>query len=112
MSLASSKGIEVLSLSAATTGTGTSVNIPISSNNPRINVRGVGTISGGTLILEEASSPAYTGTWSQLLSITASALTGGAEQVVHILGTLGAVRGRISSNITGGGSVTVGVISD
>jgi hypothetical protein len=78
-------------------------------------IRGVGTIGGGTLITEEADmTPAeqlentYNGTWSQLQSQAASAVTGGAQIAIHIgPNSYRFVRVRISSNITGGGTVYV-----
>lgn len=112
MPAASQKGVATTLLAPVTTGTGLGVAVPITSKNPRVHIIGAGTISGGTLIIEEALDPSYSGTWSQLLSVTASSLTGGAEQVLHILGTLSAIRARISSNITGGGTIAVTLVSD
>jgi hypothetical protein len=114
MTVATLKGQTTELLPAlTTTGTGVAVSVPISSKCPRFHVRGAGTISGGTIIIEEALSPDYTGTWSQIQSIAASGLTGGAEQVIHLIdSTISAVRARISSNITGGGSVSVDLVSD
>lgn len=67
-----------------------------------------GTTSGGTIIIEESDLRSYTGTWSQLLSQAASGFTGGAKLCAHIrLGAAGWVRARVSSTITGGGTVTV-----
>ncbi len=72
-----------------------------------------GTTSGGTVTVEEAYfdpnvTGTYTGTWSVIGSaVSASTFTGGAQSVVHIVGSFWAVRVRISSNITGGGSVTI-----
>lgn len=68
----------------------------------------VGTTSGGTLLIEEASRQNYSGTWSQIASVSASAFTGGAQQVYHVSPSRFAfLRVRISSNITGGGNVLV-----
>lgn len=101
------KGQEVTIFPAATTGTGSSYLVPVSDKNPVFSFRGAGTISGGTVLLEEAMDPDYSGTWSVLYTLTASNLTGGATQVIHILGSVRAVRVRVSSNITGaGGSIT------
>lgn len=72
-----------------------------------------GTTSGGVILIEEAdwdpeSEPDYTGTWSQIASINASSFTGGAQVAYHVSPTsLGFVRARISSAITGGGSIKV-----
>jgi hypothetical protein len=80
-------------------------------------VRGIGTITGGTLIIEEADwnqfiDVDYTGTWSQIQSVTLSTLSGGAQLSIHITdSSYGFVRARISSTVTGGGSITVAVRS-
>lgn len=109
MTLAASKGVAASSLSLATTGTGAAVAIPSTFDNSFFVITGAGTISGGTVILEEADSDTYAGTWSQLTSITASTLTGGAQQVFHVFGNMRVVRARISSNIIGGGTISVDV---
>ena len=105
----SAKGVITPLQSAVTTGTGTGVVIPISAHNPRVHMRAAGTITGGTVVLEEASVPTYTGTWSTLYTYTP---TTDSEQVIHILGTVGAIRTRVTSNITGGGTVTAELVSD
>ncbi len=71
----------------------------------------IGTTSGGTVLIEEADFTAitqpYSGTWSQITSIAASTFTGGAQLAYHVAdGAYGSVRVRISSAITGGGSIT------
>ena len=72
-----------------------------------------GTTSGGTLLIEEADydpnqEPVYGGTWSQLASVAASSFTGGAQVAYHVSpNAYGFVRVRISSTITGGGTVKV-----
>lgn len=65
---------------------------------------GSGTVSGGTIVIEEAHSSSYGGTWGVLSTITASTLNG-ALQAVHVSGLVAALRIRISSAITGGGSI-------
>jgi len=67
-----------------------------------------GTTSGGTIILEEADSADYPGTWSQIESRAASSFTGGVTLAVHLQqAAYGFIRARISSAITGGGSISV-----
>lgn len=73
--------------------------------------RSVGTTSGGTILIEEADwgpqEGPYSGTWSQIASIAASSFTGGAQSANHISNSAYAyVRVRISSAITGGGTIT------
>lgn len=72
----------------------------------------VGTTSGGTILIEEAdwadTTPPYSGTWSQIASISASTFTGGAQLAYHVGDSAYAyVRVRISSAITGGGTILV-----
>lgn len=77
----------------------------------------VGTTSGGTLFIEEASvnpkTGFYSGTWSKIgPTITASDFTGGAQQLVHITNcAYGSVRARVATTITGGGSVSCVLLS-
>ena len=89
--------------SAATTGNGSAGSV---EDRGTVYVVGAGTISGGTVVIEEAHSEDYSGTWSSLQTITASALTGGAVQAIHVSGFYRAVRARISSTITGGGTIS------
>ena len=75
-------------------------------------LRSVGTTSGGTILIEEADyakdKQVYSGTWSQIASISASAFTGGAQTAYHVTNAAyGALRVRISSAITGGGTVYI-----
>lgn len=72
-------------------------------------VVGTGTISGGTLVLEEAATYDYTGTWSQITTITLSTISGGATVAYHAQTPAAwiAVRPRLSAAVTGGGSIQV-----
>ena len=75
-----------------------------------IYLRSVGTTSGGTVLVEEADwgplEPPYSGTWSTLQTILASAFTGGVQLAYHPpVGSFRYIRVRISSAITGGGSI-------
>ncbi len=103
-------------LDAATTGNG-SVFLP-RGQVARVTVilQSTGTTSGGAVSIEECffedigTSPGveYAGTWSLITpAVSASTFTGGAQIVVHISGSVWALRVRISSTITGGGTVTV-----
>ena len=112
MATATQKGVPYTLLAATTTGTGTAVAIPITSDHQRISIITADTTSGGTLLLEEAHTVDYSGTWSVLATITASALTGGDVQVYHIFGTLGFVRARVSSDITGGGTIAAEIVTN
>lgn len=76
-------------------------------------VQGNGTTSSGVITFEEASwdpqtESTYTGTWSTILAVNASDVTGGAQKFIHISSTANAYsRPRISTVIGGGGTVSV-----
>ena len=75
-------------------------------------VIGNGTLSTGVLTIEEAlwtdKQMPYSGTWSAITTVTASTLTGGAQQVIHLAPTaLTYIRVRISTGVTGGGGLSV-----
>jgi hypothetical protein len=72
--------------------------------------RSVGTTSGGTVLIEEADwgpgEPIYSGTWSTVLSQAASGFSGTAQLAVHAsIAAFAWYRVRISSTITGGGTI-------
>lgn len=96
-----------ISLSAVATGTGTA----FAMNDCR-EVWGSlitsGTVSAGTIVLEANNIDiAYAGTWHELDSVDASTLTGGdAYETTRFAGTYSFMRWRITSNLTGGGTVT------
>lgn len=89
-----------------TTGTSIPINVQTGYDELAFYFESVGTTSGGTLLIEEASRANYSGTWSQVASIAASSFTGGAQVAYHISPNAYAfTRLRISSAITGGGTV-------
>lgn len=98
---------------AATTGNGQILRLRGCTQNLTIVLQSTDTTSGGAVQIEEAyfrdDENAYSGTWSPLGSaINASSFTGGAQQHVHIQNySIWALRVRISSDITGGGSISV-----
>ena len=106
-----------------TTGAGTAANPstsrPVQVQNQGIGTfyfRSIGTTSGGTVLIEEADwgpqENTYSGTWSQLASIAASTFTGGAQLAYHPPNAAyGWIRVRISSTITGGGTIYVSLIA-
>lgn len=103
-------------VSGVTSGTSPSIN-RVGQNELSLYVRGIGTITGGTLLIEEADygddEAPYSGTWSQLTSIACSDVTGGAQKGVHLsVGAYGYLRARISSAVTGGGTIAVVMLSD
>ncbi len=95
-----------VSLSAATSGTGT---VKAFNDCRQVNwiVEGSGTIDGGVVKIECAASVDYSGTWHELDSIDAADLTGGkAYGNTFPMPPGGFLRIRISSAITGGGNIT------
>ena len=100
---------------AATTGNGGQLVLSGKTARVTFALQSNGTTSGGTITLEEAYfDPAvlagenYTGTWSAITTaINASTFTGSQQLLAHVSGSFWAVRARISSDITGGGSVSV-----
>lgn len=89
--------------------TGTSIPVPSAGyDETALYFESVGTTSGGTLLIEEASRADYSGTWSQVASVSASSFTGTVAIAYHIgPNAFAFLRVRISSDITGGGKVLV-----
>ena len=78
----------------------------------KFHITGNGTISAGAIQLEESDDPDYTGTWAPIGSpIDLVPLSGNKKQTVSVQGQLKAVRARITTNVTGGGTVSVKLIS-
>lgn len=95
------------SFTGVTTGTSQPIAMP-AFDEIAIYFESVGTTSGGTLLIEEASRSDYTGTWSTISTVAASSFTGGTQIAYHVSPNIYAfVRVRISSDITGGGTVLV-----
>lgn len=90
--------------SAATTGNGSVFDARSSCGTYVLEVEASGTISGGSVQFEHARSASYTGTWAPI----GTAITPVTNALVtqSVTGAYRAVRARIASNITGGGSVT------
>jgi len=106
------RGVEVLLQPLlTTTGNGHPVAVNHVATNHNVCIKGVGTTSGGTISIEEASDPDYTGDWSVIQAVNASDVTSDAQKVIHIVGLIRAIRARVSSDITGGGSISVGLVS-
>lgn len=74
--------------------------------------RSVGATTGGTVLVEEADwgplENPYSGTWSTVYSQAANGFTGTVELAYHLpVAAYGQLRVRISSTITGGGTILV-----
>ena len=65
-----------------------------------------------SVAIEEAESPDYTGDWSLIQSINAVDVNSDATKEIHLPeGIYSALRTRITSDITGGGSVLTQITS-
>jgi hypothetical protein len=94
--------------SAATTGNGLELTLNGQGREVTFYIYGTGTVSAGAVQCEECHEAGYTGTWAAVGS--AQTVVSGAVTAVHATGCVGAVRARVSTNVTGaGGSVTVDV---
>ena len=88
----------------ATTGNGTVLAIPTSFRYHNFITVGVDTISAGAVTLETSYSADDTATWAPLASaITVTT----ADQLTQYVGLLTFVRARVSTTVTGGGTVAV-----
>jgi hypothetical protein len=115
MYTAAAKGVPVTLLDEVTTGLGTKVAVPISSDHLIITLRGAGAITGGTLSIKEASAPDYAGDWSiiqinEIDTIPATELDSDVEKIIHIFGTFRAITVDVVSDITGGGDVSAELV--
>lgn len=97
-----------ISLSTSTSGTGTA--IPLNDcRQTEWNTEYSGTITGGTIIVECASTPTFAGTWKQLDSFLAVDVVAGTAGMGTFPGSPGGfTRFRVDSGspITGGGTIT------
>lgn len=97
---------------------GTSVYIEGAGRDITLYLQSIGTTSGGTVTIEEAGwskdEKPYGGTWSKVADVNASTFSGGAQAAQHLSSPTPYqyLRVRISSNITGGGTVAVWMYSE
>lgn len=90
---------------AATTGNGTAVQLDGTGRELVVYIYGAGTIAGGAVQLEEAHDKNYTGTWAAIGA--AVTVVDATVKTTRLTGCVGAIRARVSTNITGGGTVSV-----
>lgn len=104
-------GLHQLLQSAATTGNGTIVTLNGEVRELTFYITAdTGTVSAGVVTLEEAHDAGYAGTWSTI-GTTVTPVSG-STIARHATGSFGAVRARISTNVTGGATVTVDVFGN
>ena len=95
----------------STTGNGNVADMSGQSEYVTLYCAGTGTISSGTITIEEAHTSTYSGTWSQLATVASTNIST-AVQAVHLTGNYLFIRARISNNVSGGGNVTVTLVAD
>ncbi len=77
--------------------------------------RGAGTISGGAVVIEEAPTEDYAGTWSTITAtVTPADVSGTAvTKATHVTAACyGWVRARLSTQVSGGGAWTLDLIAN
>lgn len=98
--------------SLATTGNGTVYDLGARSLTVSFYLTGNGTTSGGTITYETSDDPTYSGTWWPLATaVNASDVSSNKKKVTVVDGCYRCVRARISSDITGGGTISVRVVA-
>lgn len=110
--------IRVVLLKQVTTGTSAPIDVS-GLTHAKLYLIGYGTTSGGTITYEEStddpfvSNMTYGGTWSAIGSAhNASDVSTGKQAATNLtVGEYARVRARISSTITGGGTVSVVLVA-
>lgn len=98
-------------LSAATTGTGTAYQMGgLGREHTFYIVPNSGTFVAGAVILETAPATDTTGTWAPLAGATT--LVSATLAIVSYTGCLLAIRARLSTAVTGTGTVSVYYVSN
>lgn len=90
---------------AATTGNGTAYDCRGEAANLGFYIVPAGSISNGTVQLETADTTTYSGTWYPLVPLVT--LAAGVCTYITYEGVMNAVRARIVSDVSGGGTVSV-----
>lgn len=98
-------GNHVKLLDAVTTGTSVTVGVNGRSREHVFYIYGAGTVTAGAVTIEEAHSASYSGTWDAVAS--AVTVVSSTVDTVRVTGCFGALRARVSTNVTGGGNVSV-----
>lgn len=97
-----------LSLNAVATGAGSAVNLGGMMRSLRAYATFASGVSAGVVTIEEAPSTDYAGTWAAIGTL--GFVDGGCATLAQAAGGMLAVRARITTTVSGGGSPTVTVI--
>lgn len=111
-------------LTAATTGTGTTIADCSGMVWLKAYLKGTGTISAGTIVLEEADyfgagaggvtpNPVWPGGWSAIGTpiSCADAASGAQKAYVLPISAYASVRARFTADVTGGGSIDLELVA-
>lgn len=108
--------LRIVLLDAKTAGTSVPVDVRAYTHLTAY-VKGTGTTSSGTVVIETAdydpkAEPVYSGTWSELTTVNASDVSGGAVKAVSFTARAYCmVRHRIGTSIGGGGTVSTTLVA-
>jgi hypothetical protein len=102
---------QFLSLNNVITGTGEAVPLSQAMNARRVTAYVAFALgsTAGVVRLETAHREDYAGVWSVIADVDAAALTEDADHIL-IEGPIGALRGRVTTTVSGGGAPGVTVI--
>lgn len=103
-------GNHVKLLDAVTTGTSGVVGTNGRGREHVFYIYGAGTVSAGAVTIEEAHSSSYSGTWDAVAA--AVTVVSSTVDTVRVTGCFGALRARVTTDVTGGGSVSVEYFSN
>jgi hypothetical protein len=96
-----------VSLNAVATGTGSAVNLGGAMRSLRVYATFSADVSAGEVIVEEAPTTDYAGTWAEIGTL--AFVDDGCATLAQAAGGVLAVRARITTTISGGASPTVTV---
>jgi hypothetical protein len=103
---------ELLQAAGSTTGAGTAIDLEGKQTNVTVYLIATGTISAGSIQVETAYIPSYSGSWAPFGSAVAgTTISGGKVAIVQGNGPIRAIRANIASTLTGGGSVEAHVVA-
>jgi len=103
---AAMRGVQYDLQSLATTGNGNVLAIPSSFRHHTIIIKGIATVSAGAVQIETANEYDYSGTWAPIGGGPVTVVDA-SDIVINFEGIFNFIRARVSTDITGGGTVTV-----
>lgn len=105
VTFAAMRGVLFALQTAATTGNGVAIAVPVSFRHHTVIIKGNTAIASGAVQIESADAPDYTGVWGQIGGGPITVVDV-AELVINFEGVYPFIRARVSTTIAGG-TVTV-----